>query len=73
MYFWQIAFMIIITLVVSEFGLHVIFHAKTGRAGLNDSAFDYLAEIREEIAEKLKAENSGAVRSVSVTIETRAA
>lgn len=72
MAFWQIAFMIIITLVVAEFGLHVCFHAKTGRAGLNDSAFGYLGEVREDISEKLKAESSSCVRKVRVTVENRA-
>lgn len=37
--------MIIITLVAIEFGAHIIYHAKTGKAGLNDPAFDYLKKM----------------------------
>lgn len=70
---WQIAFMVIITLVVFEFGLHVFYHARTGRAGVNDSAFAYLCEVRDELAKRRKVEVPRSVRRVSVTVEKRAA
>ena len=41
----QYAALVVITLVVLEFGIHVIYHAKTGKAGLNDPPFEYLKEI----------------------------
>ena len=43
----QIVFMIIITLIAIEFGAHIIYHAKTGKAGLNDPAFEYLKMIKK--------------------------
>lgn len=41
----QILLMIFATLVAIEFGIHVIYHAKTGKAGLNDRPFTYLKDI----------------------------
>lgn len=34
-----------ITAIVAEFGLHVIYHWKTGEAGLYDPAFEYLKHL----------------------------
>ena len=45
----KFALMLAITLIVAEFGVHVIYHAKTGRAGVNDPAFLYLADIRKSV------------------------
>lgn len=33
------------TLVAVEFGIHIIYHAVTGKAGLYDPAFAYLKDI----------------------------
>ena len=41
----QIVTIIFATLVVAEFGMHVIYHAVTGKAGLNDRPFAYLKDI----------------------------
>lgn len=41
----QIVAIIFATLVVAEFGTHVIYHAVTGKAGLNDRPFAYLKDI----------------------------
>ena len=41
----QILLLIFCSLVVLEFGIHVIYHAITGKAGLYDSAFSYLKDI----------------------------
>lgn len=35
----------VITLVELEFGIHVIYHAVTGKAGLYDPPFDYLKDL----------------------------
>ena len=40
-----VLFLVIATLVILEFGVHVIYHAKTGKAGLYDRPFDYLKDI----------------------------
>lgn len=48
----KILLMIVITLVVLEFGIHVIYHAKTGKAGLYDPPFDYLIDIWRKIKVK---------------------
>lgn len=45
----QILLMIFATLVAIEFGIHVIYHAKTGKAGLNDRPFTYLKDIWRSI------------------------
>lgn len=50
----QIIIMIIATLVTLEFGVHVIYHAKTGKAGLYDKPFDYLKDIYAEIQKHKK-------------------
>lgn len=42
-----------ITLVVAEFGMHVIYHAVTGKAGLDDPPFDYLVEIFKMLHDKI--------------------
>ena len=41
----KILVMVLISLVVIEFGVHVIYHAITGKAGVNEDPFDYLKEI----------------------------
>ena len=41
----KILVMILISLVVIEFGIHVIYHAITGKAEVNEAPFDYLKEI----------------------------
>ena len=33
------------TLVAVEFGLHIVYHWKTGKAGLYDAPFKYLKSI----------------------------
>lgn len=50
----RILAMIFITLVTAEFGLHVIYHAITGKAGLYDPPFDYLIDIYKTLKEKVK-------------------
>ena len=40
-----ILLLIFCTLVVLEFGVHVIYHAVTGKAGLYDPAFSYLKDL----------------------------
>lgn len=42
-------FLIFAALVILEFGLHVIYHAITGKAGLNDAPFEYLKSICKEV------------------------
>ena len=37
------------TLVAIEFGVHIIYHAVTGKAGLYDKPFDYLKDIYREV------------------------
>ena len=37
------------TLAAIEFGIHIIYHAVTGKAGLYDPAFTYLKDIWKEI------------------------
>lgn len=49
----RIIAMILITTVVLEFGLHVIYHAITGKAGLYDKPFAYLKDIFHFAADKL--------------------
>lgn len=41
----QILLLIFCSLVVLEFGIHIIYHAVTGKAGLYDPAFSYLKDI----------------------------
>lgn len=43
----KIVFMIVITAIVFEFGLHVLYNARTGKAGVNDKAFEYLKMIKK--------------------------
>ena len=50
MNFFQIVLMTIITLVVLEFGVHVIYHAVTGKGGVNEPAFDYLKDIYNDVS-----------------------
>lgn len=45
----QILLMIFATLVAIEFGIHVIYYAITGKAGLNDRPFAYLKDIWRSI------------------------
>lgn len=48
----QILIMIFVTLVVLEFGVHIIYHMATGKAGLNDRPFNYLKDIWRSIHDK---------------------
>lgn len=48
----QILILIVATLVVAEFGVHVIYHAKTGKAGIEEPPFDYLKDIYAEIQKR---------------------
>ena len=41
----QYLILAVMTLITAEFGLHIIYHAKTGKAGLYDPPFDYLKDI----------------------------
>ena len=41
----KILVMVLISLVVIEFGIHIIYHAVTGKARVNEAPFDYLKEI----------------------------
>ena len=50
----QIIIMILATAVVAEFGIHVIYHAKTGKAGLLEPPFDYLKDIYAEVQKRKK-------------------
>lgn len=68
MVFWQILVMIAITLVVIEFGVHVVYHALTGEAGIEDDAFSYLGDICEDVR-KHCSEN----KKVSITVVERGA
>lgn len=43
--------LIFASLVVLEFGIHVIYHAVTGKAWLYDPAFSYLKDIFERAPE----------------------
>ena len=45
----QILLLIFCSLVVLEFGVHVVYHAVTGKAGLYDPAFSYLKDIWRSI------------------------
>ena len=45
----QILLLILCILVALEFGIHVIYHAITGKAGLYDPAFSYLEDIYRRI------------------------
>lgn len=49
----KILAMIFITLVVIEFGIHIIYHAITGKARFKDPAFSYLDEICHLIKNKI--------------------
>lgn len=55
----NIVALVIISLIVLEFGIHVIYHAVTGKAGLYDPAFSYLKNIFKRkkkltLAERIK-------------------
>lgn len=41
----RILVMLLTTAIVAEFGLHVIYHWKTGEAGVNAPAFRYLKHL----------------------------
>lgn len=45
----QLLVLIFATLVTLEFGIHIIYHALTGKAGLNDRPFSYLKDIFRQI------------------------
>ena len=42
-----IAILLLATLVALEFGVHIIYHAKTGKAGLYNPPFEYIKDIVE--------------------------
>lgn len=42
-------FFILASIVALEFGIHIIYHWKTGKAGLYDPPFDYLIDIWRRI------------------------
>ncbi len=41
----QLLLLIFSAVVIIEFGIHVIYHALTGKAGPNDRPFAYLKDI----------------------------
>lgn len=41
----QIVLLVLMSLVILEFGVHVIYHAVTGKAGLYDAPFAYLKDL----------------------------
>lgn len=41
----QLLLLIFSAVVILEFGVHVIYHAITGKTGLNDRPFAYLKDI----------------------------
>ena len=41
----QYIILAIMTIITIEFGVHIIYHAITGKAGLYDPPFDYLKDI----------------------------
>ena len=43
----KILLMLSITAVVAEFGLHVVYHAITGEAGLYDPPFEYIKHLNK--------------------------
>lgn len=45
----EILIAVVTTVVVLEFGMHVIYHAATGKAGLMDPPFDYLKDLWKSI------------------------
>lgn len=49
MNFFETVIMIFATLVVIEFGVHIIYHAITGKAGLYDPPFQYLKDIFQQV------------------------
>ena len=55
----QILLLIFASVVVLEFGAHVIYHALTGKGGLHDPPFSYLKDIFKKqekltLAERIK-------------------
>lgn len=45
----EIVVMVLMSLVVLEFGVHIIYHAVTGKAGLYDPPFEYLKDIYRSV------------------------
>ena len=45
-------FVILAFVVAAELGLHIIYFAWTGRAGLNDPPFDYLKDLFPSVFRK---------------------
>ena len=41
----KILALLAITAIVAEFGLHVVYHWKTGEAGLYDAPFEYMKHL----------------------------
>lgn len=48
----RILIMILATAVVTEFGIHVLYHWKTGKAGLLEPPFEYLKDIYAEVQKR---------------------
>lgn len=68
MVFWQFFLMVAITAVVIEFGVHVVYHALTGKAGIEEDAFSYLGDICDDVRQ-YRSEN----KKVIVTVVERGA
>ena len=66
MMFWQLVVIVAITAIVAEFGVHVVYHALTGKAGIEDDAFSYLGDIYDS-AKTAAAEN----KKILVTVMER--
>jgi hypothetical protein len=45
----QYLILTVMTLIVAEFGIHVVYHAITGKAGLYDPPFEYLIDIARRL------------------------
>lgn len=45
----QYLILTVMTLVAVEFGVHIIYHAITGKAGLYSPPFDYIKDIYRRI------------------------
>lgn len=50
----QLIFFILAILVACELGLHIVYHAMTGKAGLTDAPFDYLKDLLDGIRRRRK-------------------
>lgn len=48
----SVLFFVVGFLVAAELGVHMIYHYKTGKAGLYDPPFDYLKDIWRNVHDK---------------------